>query len=40
MFVGSDKIIKKKINYNHKFDIRFHVEPNTKLVKHKTINQF
>ena len=33
MFVGSDKIIKKKINYNYKFDIRFHVEPNTKLMK-------
>ena len=33
MFVGFDKIIKKKINYNYKFDIRFHVEPTTKLMK-------
>ena len=33
IFVGLDKIIKKKINYNYKFDIRFHVEPNVKLMK-------
>ena len=32
-FVGIDKIIKKKINNNYKFDIRFHVEPNIKLMK-------
>ncbi len=32
-FVGIDKIIKKKINNNYKFDIRFHVEPNVKLMK-------
>jgi len=32
-FVGVDKIIKKKLNYSHKFDIRFHVEPNVKLMK-------
>ena len=32
-FVGTDKIIKKKINHNYKFDIRFHVEPNVKLMK-------
>jgi len=32
-FVGVDKIIKKKNNYNYKFDIRFHVEPNVKLMK-------
>ena len=31
-FVGKDKII-KKINKNYKFDIRFHVEPNVKLMK-------
>ena len=31
-FVGTDKII-KKINANYKFDIRFHVEPNVKLMK-------
>ena len=31
-FVGTDKII-KKINVNYKFDIRFHVEPNVKLMK-------
>ena len=33
MFVGIDKIIKKKSNYNYKFDIRFHLEPNVKLMK-------
>ena len=32
-FVGLDKIIKKKTNYNYKFDIRFHMEPNAKLMK-------
>ncbi len=32
-FVGIDKIIKKKTNNNYKFDIRFHVEPNIKLMK-------
>ena len=31
-FVGTDKII-KKINNNYKFDIRFHVEPDVKLMK-------
>ena len=33
IFIGLDKIIKKKTNYNYKFDIRFHVEPNVKLMK-------
>ena len=32
-FIGIDRIIKKKINHNYKFDIRFHMEPNTKLMK-------
>ena len=32
-FLGLDKIIKKKINHNYKFDIRFHMEPNVKLMK-------
>ena len=32
-FIGNDKIIKKKTNYNYKFDIRFHVEPNVKLMQ-------
>ena len=32
-FVGIDKIIKKKTNRNYKFDIRFHLEPDTKLMK-------
>ena len=32
-FLGVDKIIKKKTNLNYKFDIRFHVEPNVKLMK-------
>ncbi len=32
-FIGLDKIIKKKTNHNYKFDIRFHVEPNIKLMK-------
>ncbi len=31
--IGMDKIIKKKINHNYKFDIRFHVEPDVKLMK-------
>ncbi len=31
-FIGLDKII-KKTNHNYKFDIRFHVEPNVKLMK-------
>jgi uncharacterized heparinase superfamily protein len=33
VFTGLDKIIKKKTNNNYKFDIRFHVEPNVKLMK-------
>ena len=32
-FIGIDKIIKKKTNNNYKFDIRFHMEPNVKLMK-------
>ena len=32
-FVGTDKIIKRKTNHNYKFDVRFHVEPNVKLMK-------
>ena len=32
-FIGTDKIIKKKTNRNYKFNIRFHVEPNVKLMK-------
>ena len=32
-FTGTDKIIKKKKNKNFKFDIRFHVEPNIRLMK-------
>ncbi len=33
MFIGTDKIIYKKINKKNKFDIRFHLEPNIKLMK-------
>jgi len=33
VFIGIDRIIKKKINNNYKFDIRFHVEPNVKLMQ-------
>ncbi len=33
LFIGIDKIIKKKSNHNYKFDIRFHVEPKSKLMK-------
>ena len=33
VFKGLDKIIKKKTNNNYKFDIRFHFEPNIKLMK-------
>ena len=32
-FIGQDKIIKKKENYKFKFDVRFHLEPNIKLMK-------
>ena len=32
-FVGTDKILIKKSNLNLKFDIRFHLEPNIKLMK-------
>ena len=32
-FVGTDKILIKKSNSNIKFDIRFHLEPNIKLMK-------
>ena len=32
-FIGTDKIYSKKENLNIKFDIRFHLEPNTKLMK-------
>ncbi len=32
-FIGTDKILNKKINLNIKFDIRFHLEPNVKLMK-------
>ena len=32
IFVGYD-MIQKKVNKNYKFDIRFHVEPNVKLMK-------
>ncbi len=33
VFIGIDKLIKQKINYNYKFDIRFHLEPDVKLMK-------
>ena len=32
-FIGTDKIIKKKTSNNYKFEIRFHLEPGTKLMK-------
>ena len=32
-FFGTDKIIKNNKNKNYKFDIRFHIEPNIKLMK-------
>ena len=32
-FIGTDKILIKKSNLNIKFDIRFHLEPNIKLMK-------
>ena len=31
--IGEYRIIKKKTNHHYKFDIRFHVEPNVKLMK-------
>ena len=32
-FTGIDKIINKKTNKNYKFEVRFHLEPNIKLMK-------
>ena len=32
-FIGTDRIVNDKTNLNIKFDIRFHLEPNTKLMK-------
>ncbi len=32
-FVGTDEILNEKTNYNIKFEIRFHLEPNVKLMK-------
>ncbi|MGL3828417.1 heparinase II/III domain-containing protein [Candidatus Pelagibacter communis] len=32
-FIGTDKVTIKKTNMNLKFDIRFHLEPNVKLMK-------
>ena len=32
-FIGTDKIINKKSNFNIKFEVRFHLEPNVKLMK-------
>ena len=32
-FIGMDKIVKKKINHNYRFDVRFHLEPGVKLMK-------
>ena len=32
-FIGSDKIFNKKSNLNIKFDIRFHLEPDVKVMK-------
>ncbi len=32
-FVGTDKILNKKNNFNIKFEIRFHLHPDTKLMK-------
>ena len=31
--MGTDKILNKKLNLNIKFDIRFHLEPDVKLMK-------
>ena len=33
IFLGTDKILNKKSKRNYKFDIRFHFEPNIKLMK-------
>ena len=32
-FIGIDRIIKRKTNNNYKFEIRFHLEPNIRLMK-------
>ena len=32
-FIGYDKILRKNTNKNIKFDIRFHLEPSTKVMK-------
>ena len=32
-FIGTDKILNKKTNFNIKFEVRFHLEPSIKLMK-------
>ena len=32
-FIGTDKILNKKLNLNIKFDVRFHLHPDVKLMK-------
>ena len=32
-FIGIDKIVRKKINNNYKFQIRFHLDPSIRLMK-------
>ena len=39
-FIGYDKIINKNNNKNFKFEIRFHLEPNVKVMKTRIINQY
>ena len=33
IFIGIDKIVRKKINNNYEFQIRFHLDPNIRLMK-------
>ena len=33
LFIGIDKIFRKKINNKYKFQIRFHLDPNIRLMK-------
>ena len=39
-FVGQDKLIKKKNFKSSNFEIRFHLEPTTKIMKTQDVNQY
>ena len=39
-FIGFDKIIRNNKNKNVKFDIRFHLDPGSKVMKTQIISQY